>query len=154
MTFNLQPLRIIDIGWLRLRYLTEIPANLDPTSPSTCRTCTSGGCFMQLCTSACEWMVACSYTHRHPRMHSAEEVVDWLDTWTRYSCSFGHCTLPLGFYATYMQGVHIYTYPLLLSMSRQIPMLFVSLYIYTYIIYPELRIENCRFGSGKGAGPL
>ncbi len=28
------------------------------------------------------------------------------------------------------------------------------LYIYIYYTIPELRIENCRFGLGKGAGPL
>lgn len=64
-------------------------------------------------------MVACFYTHRHTRMHFLEEAMDWLDTWTRSSRSFGHCTLPFGFYATYMQGVHIYTYLLLFFMSRQ-----------------------------------
>jgi len=26
--------------------------------------------------------------------------------------------------------------------------------IYIYYMHPELRIGNCRFGSGKGAGPL
>ena len=26
--------------------------------------------------------------------------------------------------------------------------------LYIYYIYPELRIGDCRFGSGKGAGPL
>ena len=25
---------------------------------------------------------------------------------------------------------------------------------YIYYIHPKLRIQNCRFGSGKGAGPL
>ena len=26
--------------------------------------------------------------------------------------------------------------------------------IYMYYIYPELKIRNCRSGTGKGAGPL
>lgn len=29
-----------------------------------------------------------------------------------------------------------------------------ALSIYIYYTTPELRIENCRFGSGKGARPL
>ena len=31
---------------------------------------------------------------------------------------------------------------------------FCWLYIYIYYIHPELRIWDCLFGSGKGAGPL
>ena len=30
----------------------------------------------------------------------------------------------------------------------------ILIYIYIYYIHPELRIRNCRFGSGKGVGPL
>ena len=31
---------------------------------------------------------------------------------------------------------------------------FGCVYIYIYYIHPELRIGDCPFGSGKGAGPL
>ena len=69
----------------------------------------------------------------------------------RTAVTKGHCGVKVDYRGESVLIGHIIKY---LPVPFRFKALHGGIYIYIYYIHPQLRIENCRFRSGKGARPL